>query len=113
MPRRFFPSLIAALITLAVPWTALPQTRITGQIVGTVKDPSGAVVAKAELALVDNGTGAKAETRSGADGGFVFPNLQPGRYRLTATCPGFEPVILREVVVQTSRSTDLVVQLRV
>jgi uncharacterized surface anchored protein len=80
------------------------QTRTTGQIVGTVKDASGAVVPKADLILIDTGTGLSRETTSGTDGGFVFPNLQPGRYTLTSTLQGFQPVTLPEVIVETSRS---------
>ena len=89
------------------------QGRTAGQIVGTVKDASGAVVPKADLILIDNGTGATTETKSGADGGFVFPNLQPGRYQITATFQGFNPITIQEVVVETARSVDLVVQFEV
>ena len=89
------------------------QTRTTGQIVGTVKDASGAVVPKAALFLIDTGTGLNLETTSGTEGGFVFPNLQPGRYTLTSTLQGFQPVTLPEVIVETARSTDVVVQFQV
>ena len=68
---------------------------------------------KAELILIDNGTGTTSETRSGADGNFVFPNLQPGRYQITATFQGFNPVTIQEVVVETARSVNLVVQFEV
>ena len=84
-----------------------------GQIVGTVKDASGAVVPKADLILIDNGTGATTKPRAAADGSFVFPNLQPGRYQITATFQGFNPVTIQEVVVETARSVDLVVQFEV
>jgi hypothetical protein len=106
----------AAGTTLALvlsPALLLGQTRVTGQIVGTVKDASGAVVPKAQLVLIDSGTGTTAETTSGVDGGFVFPNLQPGRYQLTAHLQGFEPVTLQQVIVQTARSTDVVIQFQV
>ena len=74
-----------------LPAVGAAQGRTTGQIVGTVKDASGAVVPKADLILIDNGTGATTEAKSGSDGGFVFPNLQPGRYQITATVPGLQP----------------------
>ena len=84
---------------LLLPALSVAQGRTTGQIVGTVKDPSGAVVPKADLILIDNGTGATVEAKSGADGNFVFPNLQPGRYHITATFQGFTPVTIQEVAV--------------
>src|SRR5262245_23780402 len=101
---------VALVCVLVVPSLVAAQNRITGQVVGTVKDSSGAVVAGAELVLIDVATGVSAEAKSGKDGGFVFPNLQPGKYTLTATLSGFQPITLQEVEVQTSRSTDLIMQ---
>ena len=112
MPRYWTKTVLTALVCL-MPAVSGAQGRTAGQIVGTVKDASGAVVPKAELILIDNGTGTTTETRSGADGGFVFPNLQPGRYQITATFQGFNPVTIQEVVVETARSVDLVVQFEV
>ena len=74
------------------------------------QDSSGAIVAGAELILIDTATGLSVEAKSGKDGGFVFPNLQPGKYTLTATLQGFQPITLQDVGVQTARSTDIVVQ---
>ena len=51
--------------------------------------------------------------RAAATANFVFPNLQPGRYQITATFQGFNPVTIQEVVVETARSIDLVVQFEV
>ena len=96
-----------------VPALGLAQVRTTGQLVGTVKDSSGAVIPKAALILIDTTTGQTYETTSGADGGYVFPNLQPGTYTLTASATGFKPLTLQAIVVQTSRSTDLIVQFQV
>ena len=104
---------ILALMVALHPHGALAQTRTTGQIVGTVKDASGAVIPNVVLVLIDIGTGTSAETRSGSEGGFVFPNLQPGTYTITATAQGFQPLTLQKVEVLTSRSTDVTVQFQV
>src|SRR5262245_60429830 len=106
--------LLLLLVVCALPpSTGMAQTRTTGQIVGTVKDATGAVITNAELILVDTGTGNSLTGKSGSDGGFVFPNLQPGTYSLTATAQGFQPVTLQSVTVLTSRSTDITVQFQV
>jgi Carboxypeptidase regulatory-like domain len=104
-------SLLATLATvvLLLPSEVSAQTRNTGQVVGTVKDSSGAVVPNAALVLIDTGAGTTQETKSSPEGGFLFPNLQPGTYSLTANASGFQPVTLQEVVVQVARSTDVVV----
>ncbi len=114
MPRCTTGSVLVTLLCLwLLPSPAAGQGRTTGQIVGTVKDSSGAVVPGAVLILIDNGTGATAEATSGSDGNFVLPNLQPGRYQITATFQGFNPVTIQEVVVGTARSVDVVVQFEV
>ncbi len=116
MPRCSIQQVFTALVCTCALLTASPsagQGRTSGQIVGTVKDASGAVIPKADLILIDNGTGATAEAKSGTDGNFVFPNLQPGRYQITATMQGFNPVTIQEVVVGTARSVDVVVQFEV
>ncbi len=105
-------SLLAFALWL-LPALCVAQTRTTGVVVGTVKDATGAVIPNAVLVLLDAGTGNSVESKSGPDGGFVFPNLQPGTYTLTATAQGFEPITLQEVIVSTSRSTDLTVQFQV
>ena len=54
MPRYWTKSLLTALVCL-MPAVSGAQGRTAGQIVGTVKDASGAVVPKADLILIDNG----------------------------------------------------------
>ena len=89
------------------------QVRTTGSIVGTVKDPSGAVVPDAQIELTDVGTGISATTKSSKEGGFVFAALQPGHYRLLATAGGFQPGVLPDLVVETARATNVTVSLEV
>ena len=110
---RMWKQAVAATILCALPAMAGAQARTTGQIVGSVKDATGAVIQQAQLVLIDSTTGITYETKSAADGGFVFPNLQPGTYTLTATATGFQPVTVQQIIVQTSRTTDANVQFQV
>src|SRR4051794_20803740 len=98
-------SILFALVTMA----ANAQVRTTGQIVGTVRDASGAVVPDAEIQVRDLGTGNTVDAKSGRDGGFVIPALQPGRYMLTALAKGFQPVVIDSLVVETSRPTAVAI----
>ncbi len=61
----------------------------TGQISGTVFDPSGASVANARVVLKGLGNGFSREVVTNADGIYAFPSLQAGDYDLTAAAPGF------------------------
>src|SRR5262245_55599793 len=100
-----------ALLVVAAP--ALAQVRTTGQIVGTVKDASGGVVPDAVVEVTDVGTGLVATTKSNKEGGFVFPAVQPGHYRLLATATGFQPAVLADLVVETGRAANVTVQVEV
>jgi Carboxypeptidase regulatory-like domain len=105
--RRVFALAILLPLFAVVAAPADAQVRTTGQIVGTVRDASGAVVPDADIQIRDLGTGITAETRSARDGGFVFPALQPGRYLLTAVAPGFQPVVIESLAVETSRASNV------
>ncbi len=106
-------SIIALLLLCLVPGAGMAQTRTSGQLVGTVRDNTGAVVQKAILVLIDTATGRTYDATSDAAGGFVFPGLQPGPYTLTAASPGFASSTLPSLVVQTGRSTDVVLILQI
>lgn len=101
-------------LACALAWDyAVAQVRTTGQVVGTVRDASGAVVPGAEVEITDTGTGISATTVSTGEGGFVFPGLQPGRYRLLVTASGFQPAVVDDLVVETGRASNVAVQLEV
>ncbi|PYX18847.1 MAG: hypothetical protein DMG82_27385 [Acidobacteria bacterium] len=87
---KYYPPLIRVLalcLWLAVAGGAWAQSN-TGVIHGTVTDPSGAAVMKANVILVaPNGqTNTAATSRSGY---YEFKELPPGRYSVTVTAPGF------------------------
>ena len=62
---------------------------MSGAIVGTVKDPTGAVVRGATVTLVQSGTNATQTTTTDSDGRFAFPSVATGDYTLTVTMTGF------------------------
>ena len=76
----------------------------TGEIKGTVLDPSGAVVQKAAVTAKDTATGLTYSAISGADGSYLIPNLLPGSYGVSVTAPGFQTSVFAEVVVATGRT---------
>ncbi len=65
----------------------------TSRIVGTVSDPSGAVVPGAQVAVVNEGTSVTFRTTSTDTGTFVFESLQVGMYRMEIEAPGFKKYI--------------------
>jgi hypothetical protein len=85
----------------------------TGEIKGTVFDPSGAVVPKAGVTAKDLATGLTYAAIAGADGNFLVPNLLNGKYDVTITASGFQTSLYTGVVVETGRTTDLPVKLTI
>src|SRR5262245_15646328 len=92
--------------------TTFGQITTTG-IRGLVRDPNGAVVPNASVKVKDNATEVEQTTVSSSDGGFLFPNLQFGTYKLTASASGFKTAIIASVVVESGKTTDVSVDLEV
>src|SRR5258707_1920393 len=64
------------------------QTANTGAISGTVTDSTGAIVPRALVELLESGKGSSRSQSSNDSGQYVFPNVPPGRYKLTASKAG-------------------------
>jgi hypothetical protein len=64
------------------------QTGLTS-LRGTVTDPSGALLAGAEVTLEESTTGFHAARNTDQNGAYEFPQIPPGRYTIAATKTGF------------------------
>ena len=81
---------IAVLVGTATPSGA--QTA-TGQITGSLKDPSGSVVPGVKVVVTNEQTGLTRETVSNELGDYVVPLLPVGVYVVTAEHPGFKVAV--------------------
>src|SRR5579871_1336823 len=68
---------------------AFAQSIISGEITGSVTDPTGAVVANATVTLNSKEMGTTQTVTTNATGGFRFPLLRPGVYTVTVSAAGF------------------------
>jgi outer membrane receptor protein involved in Fe transport len=75
----------------------------TGQITGSVVDPSGAIVANAVVTVTNIATGAVRDSSAGPDGLFTVPNLLPADYDVTVAAPGFQTYKTRATVAVGSK----------
>ena len=88
MCTRLFATIgVVTLFALA----AFAQTE-TGQITGTVTDPTGALVPNARIAVTSNSTGLVREATTTGSGAYSVSNLQPGVYTVTVEAGGFSRV---------------------
>ena len=78
-----------------------------GTIVGTVTDPSGAVVPNAKVQLVEEGTAASRSAMTDAQGYYVFPSLRPSSYSLSMAMPGFANYTNTGITLQADQSVTV------
>ncbi|MBV9155479.1 MAG: TonB-dependent receptor [Acidobacteriaceae bacterium] len=98
MRSSFAFALFCALLTTNM-WA---QGVSTSQISGTVQDPSGLLIAGAEIRLTQTETGAIRLETSGTDGAYIISNLPVGHYQLHVTKPGFSTFVQDGIELQVS-----------
>lgn len=83
---------IAVLLTIAAVAGGVAHAQLSGkgEIKGTVKDPTGAVVANAIITATDPATGETVTRKSNASGDYDITPLDPAVYTVTITATGFE-----------------------
>jgi hypothetical protein len=85
----------------------------TSRLLGTVQDSSGAVVPKATVKLINEGTRAAFETQTSAAGTYVFEAVQPGQYEVEVSSSGFRTFTSRNNQVTIGQPTTVNVKLEV
>jgi len=78
-----------------------PDSRVgqlSGSIIGTVVDPSGAAVSGARVNLTCEDSPINQEAQSGDDGQFTFSAIPPGTFQLTITAEGFATQIFAGIL---------------
>jgi hypothetical protein len=86
--RRNIALVAAVLVLLGLAGIAAAQTA-TGQISGTVRDATGAIVPGATVTVSNDLTGLNRTATTDANGDFVFALLPPGTYAVKAELQGF------------------------
>jgi hypothetical protein len=76
----------------------------TGEILGTVKDPSGAVIPGAKVILHNEQTGLTLTTTTNGSGLYYFTPIAIGRYDVTVSKMGFTKVTHTNIAVQLQAS---------
>ena len=91
--------------------TLFAQT-FRGTILGTVTDPSGAVVSGAKVTAKNMATGLERTTQTSADGSYSIPELPLGTYTVTVTQSGFQTAVTTGVAVDVATERRVDVQLK-
>jgi Carboxypeptidase regulatory-like domain len=105
--RSFATFLIAAGVSCLT-----AQTLDTG-ILGTITDPTGAVVAGATVNITQTATSVRRTTQTAADGKYEVRYLVPGEYSIEVRVQGFRAARASSVVVQINQQARLDFSLQV
>ncbi len=84
---RFVAILVLSFCIVSAP---LFSQAVSGTILGTVLDASGAVVAKAPINITNTETGLNRTVETDASGEYTAPSLPPGPYTVTVQMEGFK-----------------------
>src|SRR5271165_2259991 len=110
----------AALFMVVASFPVFSQT-VTGRILGSVTDQTGASIAGATVTVTDAQRGVSRTLTTDQSGAYVAPNLTPGTYRVRAEAKGFKttervniPVevaqdVLIDVTLPTGQASETVV----
>jgi iron complex outermembrane recepter protein len=96
--------------TLSVSPAAADRPAGSGSITGSIRDSSGAAIPGATVRIVNESSGAIAESVTDAQGAYRSDALAPGRYRVEISLDGFEAVA-RQTVVATDQTAAIDVTL--
>ena len=84
----------------------LANAQSSGTIEGTVKDPTGAVIANATVSAQNLATGVETTHTTNAAGLFVL-ELTPGDYKVQASAMGFQSIVHEKVTVDALANVPL------
>ena len=97
------------LAVVMIPVAVLAQT--TGQITGTVRDNTGAVVNGAKVTIRDTAKGVDRQTTSNTDGEYLVSGLGAGTYDISVTAPGFKTFSAKAVKLDVGQKARVDVPL--
>ena len=112
MQARSFVSWSMRLLVAIFVLAGSTRAQFTGNIQGTVADPSGAAVAQAKVALENIQTHVSATTVTDASGDYRFLSLAPGSYKITVEAPGFARAEAT-VTLETNQNLNVPISVKV
>ena len=91
--------------------TLLHAQAVSGTILGTVTDPTGAVVSGAQVTIVLTGQDSVHSTVTNESGNFTEPDLPPGTYSVTVVAKGFKKETKENIALLTDTTSRVDVAL--
>src|SRR5215469_15662652 len=100
-------SLLSILLLSIAGSLAISAQSFVGSVRGLIQDPGGAVIASANVTLLNQATGTSRATVSNASGEYAFSQLEPATYMLSVEAAGFKKLERRGVIVGTQQNLSI------
>jgi hypothetical protein len=97
---------LVAAISLLVP-TLLFAQGANGRVLGRVADPTGAILAKVKVTLVNEATGISRDANTNESGDYSFVDVAPATYTLQFELTGFKKNVQKGVIVDVNQVVTL------
>ena len=104
----------SVLLLLIAFFPALPSAlaqAVSGTILGTVVDATGASVPNAQVTIVLTGQGTVHNVVTNDSGNYTAPDLPPGAYTVTISAPGFKKDIRQNITLEINTTSRVDVSL--
>ena len=107
-----FFSIALVVFAMTVPVQVSAQI-VSGDLVGTILDKTGATVPNATIEAVDVNTGVKYPTQANANGEYRLNNLPISTYNITASSPNFAATTVNGFVIELNKTSTLQITLEI
>jgi hypothetical protein len=97
--RTFFVLLAVLSCAMIVPRLGMAQIGGSGSITGTITDSTGAVIPNATVEATNSATGVKTSRQTSDSGSYTISPLEPGKYSISVSVPGFKSLVQENIVV--------------
>ncbi len=85
----------------------------TADLVGSVVDPSGAVIQGATVTARNSATGISRTAQTNESGDYQILGLTPGDYEITAEAPNFRKIVISPVKLTVGQRAELRIRLEI
>ncbi len=112
--ESFVARTVLAILLVVGTWAPTSYGQVvSGNVVGSVTDPTGAAIPSANVQLTNVATGVKYTTLTDASGLYHLYNIPVGHYDVAASAPGFTNTTLKNLSVELNKNATANVQLDV
>ncbi len=96
-----------AVLLCVLAYIPLLAQSVSGTILGTVQDETGAAIPNATVSVRNLGTGLQQTTTSDSTGAYALSNLPVGHYSVRITSGGFSPVEISDTELQVAQRATI------